>query len=40
LQKLKYDEGYWGDKNNYYDQNWAWFATALYTNNLPNLFQQ
>lgn len=23
-------DGYWGDKNNYYDQNWAWFATAMY----------
>jgi hypothetical protein len=19
----------WGDPDNYYDQNWAWFATAL-----------
>lgn len=26
--------GYWGDKDNYYDQNWAWFGAALYTNNL------
>ncbi|MBU3979078.1 hypothetical protein KJ980_08310 [Patescibacteria group bacterium] len=31
-------EGYWGDKNNYYDQNWVWFGTALYTNNLSNLW--
>lgn len=31
-------DGYWGDKNNYYDQNWAWFGTALYTDNLPNLW--
>lgn len=32
-------QGYWGDdKINYYDQNWAWFATALYTNMLPNLW--
>jgi len=29
--------GYWNDKTNYYDQNWAWFATALYSNNLPDL---
>ncbi|EKE05206.1 MAG: hypothetical protein ACD_19C00399G0001, partial [uncultured bacterium] len=36
--KFKYDFGYWGDKDNYYDQNWAWFGTALYTNNLPNLW--
>ena len=34
-----FDDGYWKDKDNYYDQNWAWFATALYTNNLPNLFE-
>ena len=32
------NEGYWGDKNNYYDQNWVWFGTALYSNNLPNLW--
>jgi len=31
-------EGFWGDSNNYYDQNWVWFGTALYTNNLPNLW--
>jgi len=23
-------DGYWGDEKNYYDQNWAWFATAYY----------
>lgn len=26
---------YWGDKNNYYAQNWIWFGVALYGNNLP-----
>lgn len=31
-------QGFWGEKDNYYDQNWAWFAVALYTNNLPNLW--
>ncbi len=31
-------DGYWGKKDNYYDQNWAWFGTAFYTNNLPNLW--
>jgi endoglucanase len=31
-------DGFWGDKNNYYDQNWVWFGTALYTDNLPNLW--
>ena len=30
--------GYWGNKNDYYDQNWVWFGTALATNNLPNLW--
>lgn len=44
LYKDKYlgslqEEKYWGDKNNYYDQNWAWFGTALYSNNLPNLWE-
>lgn len=31
-------EGYWGDKDKYYNQNWAWFGTALYAYNLPNLW--
>lgn len=31
-------ESYWEDPNNYYTQNWAWFGTAFYTNNLPNLY--
>ncbi len=35
----KYKNGFWGEKENYYNQNWAWFATALYSNNLPNLWQ-
>jgi len=29
---------YWEDPNNYYTQNWAWFGTALYSNNLPNFW--
>ena len=37
--EFNFDEGYWGEKDNYYDQNWAWFGTALYTNNLPNLWK-
>lgn len=28
---------YWGDKNNYYDQNWVWFATALLSNNFARI---
>ncbi len=37
--KFNYDEGFWGDQKNYYNQNWVWFSTALYTNNLPNLWK-
>ncbi|MGH7204263.1 MAG: glycosyl hydrolase family 8 [Candidatus Levyibacteriota bacterium] len=29
--------GFWQDGKSYFDQNWAWFATALYTNNLPQV---
>jgi endo-1,4-beta-D-glucanase Y/4-amino-4-deoxy-L-arabinose transferase-like glycosyltransferase len=29
---------YWGDKNNYYTQNWIWFGIALYSGNIPNLW--
>lgn len=32
------DDGYWKDRDNYYDQNWTWFGTALFTNNLPKLW--
>lgn len=30
--------GYWGNKNDYYDQNWVWFGIALHTNYLQNLW--
>jgi endo-1,4-beta-D-glucanase Y len=29
---------YWGDPDNYYDQNWAWFATALIDGSMGNLW--
>ncbi|HEY8476591.1 MAG TPA: glycosyl hydrolase family 8, partial [Chloroflexota bacterium] len=29
---------HWGDPNNYYDQNWAWFATAFMDGALGNLW--
>ena len=32
------DDGYWGNPNNYYDQNWAWFGTALYAGKLTNFW--
>lgn len=38
LGSTLHDSGYWGNSSNYYDQNWAWFGTALYTNNLPDLW--
>lgn len=34
------DNSYWEDPKNYYVQNWAWFGTALYTGNLPNLWEK
>jgi endo-1,4-beta-D-glucanase Y/4-amino-4-deoxy-L-arabinose transferase-like glycosyltransferase len=33
------EESYWDDPKNYYTQNWAWFGTALYGDNLPNLWE-
>ena len=30
---------YWGAPDNYYDQNWAWFATALMDGSLGNLWE-
>jgi endoglucanase len=30
---------YFGDAGNYYDQNWAWFATALMDGSLSNLWE-
>ena len=41
LPKLYEDakESYWEDPKNYYTQNWAWFGTALYANQLPNLWE-
>jgi endoglucanase len=32
------DRSYWDDSKNYYTQNWGWFGTALYTNQLQNLW--
>ncbi len=29
-----HNEGYWRDPKHYYDQNWVWFAVALYFNDL------
>jgi endo-1,4-beta-D-glucanase Y/4-amino-4-deoxy-L-arabinose transferase-like glycosyltransferase len=31
-------EAYWGDPDNYYDQNWAWFATALMNGGMANVW--
>jgi len=32
------NEGYWGYKDIYYDQNWAWFHSALYNNDVYNIW--
>ncbi len=32
------DQGFWGDKENYFNQNWVWFGTALHSRNLPNIW--
>lgn len=29
---------FWGDRDNYYDQNWVWFGLAFYTDNLQNFW--
>jgi hypothetical protein len=34
------EEGFWGEKTNYYGQNWAWLGTALYSRNMPNLWER
>lgn len=42
LNKLYEDakESYWEDPKSYYTQNWAWFGSALYTNQLVNLWEK
>ncbi len=39
LKMIEYsmtDKKYWGREKSYYDQNWGWFITALYSQNLPS----
>ncbi len=40
LGSFKNENGvaYWGDPNDYYSQNWAWFATALMDGSMSNLW--
>lgn len=38
--EMSADNKYWGDEKNYYNANWVWFASGLYNENLPNLWQQ
>jgi endoglucanase len=42
LKKLFEDKNssYWEDPKSYYTQNWAWFGTALYNNDLINLWRE
>ncbi len=39
-QSFNHKVGYWGNPTNYYDQNWAWFGTALHKQMLPNLWKE
>ncbi len=32
------EDGYWGDPDDLYGQTWAWFGSALFKNDLPNLW--
>ncbi len=36
LLKNQEHSGHWGNQNNFDDQNWGWFATALYGDKLTN----
>ncbi len=38
IEQTYNEEGYWGDKGNYYDQNWIWFASAVYNSDVYNLW--
>lgn len=33
------EEGYWGYEDRYYDQNWVWFMSAIYNNDVYNLWE-
>lgn len=35
---LERQRPFWGDPNDLYAQEWAWYATALYAGALPNLW--
>lgn len=32
------DQGFWGQENNYYDQNWVWLGAGLFNDDLLNLW--
>jgi endoglucanase len=34
------EQSYWDEPKNYYTQNWAWFGTALYADELPNIWEE
>ncbi|HUW24712.1 MAG TPA: glycosyl hydrolase family 8 [Patescibacteria group bacterium] len=38
-QKFNHDEGYWSNAKDYYDQNWGWFGSGLYSGDLTNLWK-
>lgn len=33
-------KSFWDDPTNYYTQNWGWFGTGLYSQQLPNLWEK
>lgn len=36
IEQTMSSKEYWGRQKSYYDQNWGWFITALYSSNLPS----
>lgn len=39
-RRFNHDEGYWDNPKDYYGQNWGWFGSALYSDDLPNLWKE
>lgn len=37
-EKFDYKQGCWDNPQDYYDQSWGWFGSALYSKQLPNLW--
>lgn len=39
-KQFNFDEGYYGDGTNYFDQNWAWFASAFHHGKMINYWEK